>query len=153
MRCHCERFWRSNPHLCSARRLLRTVLYPVLVGPCPGRTRPGQDKGGQYRVAKNAPRNDTKGGTCSLQALITLGLQAGRERWMSSCTWGTTVLLRSWQRTSGLAFAIWIRLMRRVFSQTRRSQLLAGYHSSSSSSSQSSKSSISNSMSSSRESS
>ena len=26
------------------------VLYPVLVG---------QDKGGQYRVAKNAPRNDT----------------------------------------------------------------------------------------------
>ena len=36
------------------------ALYPVLVGPCPGRTRPGQDKGGQYRVAKNAPRNDTK---------------------------------------------------------------------------------------------
>jgi len=27
-----------------------TVLDPVLVGPCPGRTRPGQDKGGQCRA-------------------------------------------------------------------------------------------------------
>ena len=25
--------------------VLNTVLYPVLVGPCPGRTRPGQNQG------------------------------------------------------------------------------------------------------------